>query len=148
MRTFHAKFSAFPLFLALAFPLLFLAGCPRVASVPGDQAPETNIDLAELLPGSLNVPVVEYSWSYLASKSHARVRGTVINDTGGPLQSVRLVATLHDQKGTPIAYGESFIAPTYLPPGGKGTFEFMALIKRDSGVTSTRLTVSSQTRSY
>jgi hypothetical protein len=117
-------------------------------SVPGDQMPSTDFDISELAPGSLQTPVIDYNWSYSPGNTHIRVTGTVFNDTGGPVQGVILTAVLHDQTGAPIAYGQSYVSPTYLPVEGKGTFDFMALVKKESGVTATRLVVSTKTSGY
>jgi hypothetical protein len=116
--------------------------------VPGERMPPTAIDIAELSPDSLRLPVLNFSWSYLGGQAHIRVRGTVLNDTGGPIQGVRLSGVLYDQDGTPIVFGESFVIPSYLPDGARGEFEFVGLTRRESGVTHARLVVTARTTSY
>ncbi|MDR2353132.1 MAG: hypothetical protein LBF22_08225 [Deltaproteobacteria bacterium] len=128
--------------------LLFLPGCPSVLTVPGEDAPPTEFDIAELAPGSLDIPVTDYTWTYLNGNAHVRVIGTVFNNTGAPVQGVRIQGVLHDQKGVPIAYGESFVVPSYLAVNAKGTFEFVALVKKESGVTATRLVTLAYVRTY
>jgi hypothetical protein len=39
------------------------------------------------------------------------------------------------------------VAPSYLPVGGVGHFEFVGLAKRSSGIKATRLVTSSRTLS-
>jgi hypothetical protein len=116
-------------------------------TVPGEQAPPTEIDISELGPGSLQTPVVDFTWAYTPGNSHIQVAGTIINESGRPLQGILLTGVLYDQTGNPIAYGTSFVTPTYLPPGEKGTFSLTALVKREKGVTHTRLIVSTRTTS-
>jgi hypothetical protein len=108
-------------------------------SVPGGKRPPTNIDVAELGPGSLQLEVVNYSWGYLNGNTHVNIAGNVVNNTGAPIQGAIIMAILYDQTGSPVAYGESYVRPTYLPSGANGNFEFVALIKRPSGITATRL---------
>jgi hypothetical protein len=124
--------------LVIVIPLL-AAGCQGIMSVPGGRQPPTTMDIAELGSGSLKVEVIGYSWSYLNGGSHVSISGTVANNTGGPIQGVTLLATLYDQNGSPLAYGETYVNPTFLKEGGTGAFEFVALIKRSSGVKATRL---------
>ncbi|MDR1314482.1 MAG: hypothetical protein LBQ12_12530, partial [Deltaproteobacteria bacterium] len=109
--------SAAPAALLCAALSMALSGCAMMLTVPGEQMPPTDFDIAELAPGSLNTPVTDYSWSYTPGNTHVRVRGTVFNDTGKPLQSVMVMAVLHDQKGDPIAYGQSYLNTSYLSPG-------------------------------
>jgi hypothetical protein len=122
--------------LLLAAAALLVAGC---VTVPGERQAPTSVDVAETGPGSLKVDVTDYSWSYLTGNTHIRVSGNVVNNSGVPIQGVSLYATLHDQNGAPIAFGESYVAPTYLNPGATGTFEFTALAKRERGLKATRL---------
>lgn len=136
---------------ALLIPLviIFMAlGCSSLLSVPGDKYPPTDMDISELAPGSLYLPVIDYQFAYLGSNTHVRVTGTVYNGTGAPVQGARLMGTVYDQDGNPIAFGDSFIAPSYLAPEAKGTFEFVGLVKREKGVTHTRLVVSIRTSTY
>ncbi|MDR2349908.1 MAG: FxLYD domain-containing protein [Deltaproteobacteria bacterium] len=128
--------------------LVFLAGCSAALSVPGEKMPPTEIDVSELTPGSVSMPVLAYKWNYFNGTSHVRVTGTVINATGAPVHGARLQGILYDQDGTPIAYGDSFVTPSYVPANGKGTFDFSGLVKRESGVTHTRLVVTVRTSSY
>jgi hypothetical protein len=135
--------------LVLALSLfLFLSGCPQALTVPGEKKPPTDTDIAETGPGSLKIDVLDYSWSYLFGNTHIQVSGTVINNTGHPVQSATLTGTLYDQKGTPIAYGDCYIQPTYLPAGGKASFDFTGLTKRESGLTHTRLVVVTHSNAY
>jgi hypothetical protein len=136
----------------LACAILILAGaagCPFGVNVPGErQAPVTS-DVFETGPGSLLVEVTGYGWEYIGSGSHVRIHGNVVNNTGRPIQGVIIQALLHDQEGRPMAFGETYVAPTYLPAGGSGSFDFVALAKRSSGVTATRLvTVARLLASY
>ncbi|MDR1297145.1 MAG: FxLYD domain-containing protein [Deltaproteobacteria bacterium] len=135
----HPLLRLFPRLAVLAALALTLAGCPQMISVPGARQAPTNVDIPETGPGSLPVDVMEYSWEYLNGNTHVKISGTVANSSPGPIQGVNLYATLYDQGGTAIAYGETYVAPTYLAPGARGTFEFVALIKKPSGVTATRL---------
>ena len=119
--------------------MLAAAGCPFGVTVPGErQAPITE-DVFETGPGSILVECTGYDWEYVSSGTHVIIRGTVVNNTGKPVQGVTLQALLHDQDGRPMAFGETYVAPTYLPAGGTGSFEFVALAKRSRGVTATRL---------
>jgi hypothetical protein len=101
-----------------------------------------------MAPGSLKVAVLDYTWNYLPGNNHVQIQGTVVNGEDGPLQGVILGLVLHDQNGTPVAYGETYVNPTYLVPSAKGTFSVMALINRQKGVTHTRLVTNAQVRSY
>ncbi|MDR1546418.1 MAG: hypothetical protein LBU12_06865 [Deltaproteobacteria bacterium] len=124
--------------------LFFLTACTAVLSVPGDQQTPTDVDVAETGPGSLAVDVTDYAWAFLNDGAHIRITADVVNNTGGPIQSVIMRGVIHDQKGTPFAWGESYVSPTYLPPGGKGTIEIVAMSKKGRGVTSTRLITTAQ----
>jgi hypothetical protein len=125
--------------------LLLGAACSNL-SVPGSKAPPTDADVTELAPGSLRIPVLEYSWHYLPGNDHIQLQGTVVNGEERPVQSVIIAVVLHDQDGAPIAYGETYVAPSYLVPGAKGTFSILALIKRKKGVTYTRLISNAQSQ--
>ncbi|MDR3155146.1 MAG: FxLYD domain-containing protein [Deltaproteobacteria bacterium] len=137
---------------ALAFAAaaaLALAGCAMTLDSPAERMPPpTQFDLAEIAPGNLQIPVTGYTWNYLAGNTHVRVQGTVFNDTGAPVQGVRLTAALYDQNGSHVASGSSYVTPTYLAAGGKGQFEFTGMAKKESGVTHTRLIVSYQVSQY
>ncbi|MDR1080713.1 MAG: FxLYD domain-containing protein [Deltaproteobacteria bacterium] len=125
-----------------------LSGCAMMLSVPGEKMAPTQIDISELGPGSLNTPVLDYKWVYNSSNTHVRITGTIMNDTDAPIQGVVVSAVLYDQDGSPIAYGQSYLSTSYLQPGGKGDFEFMALVKREKGVTATRLVVTTRDTRY
>jgi hypothetical protein len=99
-----------------------------------------------MAPESLKVLVLDYAWQYLPGGNHIEIHGTVVNGEEKPLQGVMLSLRLHDQAGRPLAYAETYVAPTYLAPGAKGTFSVMALIERKKGVTHTRLISNAQTR--
>lgn len=118
---------------------LLLAAC--TVTVPGSKQDPTDKDVSETGSGSLDIEVTDYSWRYLHGGSHISVSGTVVNNSSGPLHGVILACTLHDENGNPIAYGESYVAPTYLKPGGTGTFDFVAMSKRLSGIKATRLII-------
>jgi hypothetical protein len=126
--------------------MLFLAGCPYSVSVPGDKLAPTESDVSELGPGSLPVEVTSYAWE-VWSGSHIRVYGEVVNNGPRPLQGVTLTGVLHDQSGAPVSFGECYVAPSYLPVGGTGKFEFVGLAKRVSGIGATRLVTTSKTLS-
>ncbi|MDR2339738.1 MAG: FxLYD domain-containing protein [Deltaproteobacteria bacterium] len=114
--------------------------------MPGPSAPPTEVDIAEMDPASLKIPVIDYSWAYLAGGNHVQIQGTVVNGTGQPVQSVIIALLLYDETGKPIARGDTYVTPSYLIPGAKGTFSVMALINRQ-GVTHTRLISNAQTTS-
>ncbi|MDR1870833.1 MAG: hypothetical protein LBS60_02720 [Deltaproteobacteria bacterium] len=123
----------------IALPLLTLFACTQAIYVPGEKQPPTNEDVAETGPGSLKVDVRAYQWIMINGTTHMKVIGEVVNNSGRPLQGLRLIGILHDQDGTPIAHGASYIYPTYLPAGGVGSFEFVGLNKRERGLKHTRL---------
>jgi hypothetical protein len=127
------------LFLSLLLLLITCVGCAAVIPVPGEKRGPITTDVAELGPGSLNIVVTNYKWAYLTGNTHVNISGDVYNDTGFPIQGVILMAILYDQTGSPVAYGETYVRPTYLNVGGVGSFEFTALIKRESGIKATRL---------
>ncbi|MDR1085426.1 MAG: FxLYD domain-containing protein [Deltaproteobacteria bacterium] len=133
----------FKLGLILSLPLIFIA-CSQAIYVPGETLPPTDRDVAQLGPGSLKLEVPAYQWSYFNGTSHMRVSGVVVNNTGLALQSVQILGTLHDQDGSPIAYGTCYVYPTYMPPGGQGSFEFVGLTRREKGLTHTRLVIVAQ----
>ncbi|MDR2140873.1 MAG: FxLYD domain-containing protein [Deltaproteobacteria bacterium] len=128
---------------ALALSLTWLAACSSAIYVPGETLAPTEEDIAELAPGSLRVEVVAYQWALINGGTHIKVLGTVVNNTGQRLHSVTLMGTLHDQNGKPIAFGSSYIYPSYLAPGAKGTFEFVGLTKKEKGIKHTRLVTNS-----
>ncbi|MDR0548587.1 MAG: FxLYD domain-containing protein [Deltaproteobacteria bacterium] len=113
--------------------------CSSAIYVPGETLAPTDEDIAELGPGSLKVEVAAYQWILINGGVHVRVLGTVVNNTGQSLQSVTLNGVLHDQNGSPIAFGSSYVYPAYLAPGAQGTFEFVGLNKRERGLKHTRL---------
>jgi hypothetical protein len=119
--------------------LALSAGCGQSLSAPGGAKGPTDTDIAETGPGSLPVDVLDYTWSYISNNTGVRISGTVINSSGKPIQGVNLLCVLYDQKGNPIASGDTFVAPTYLKPGARGTFDLLANIKKTSGLTATRL---------
>ncbi|MDR2405456.1 MAG: DUF3426 domain-containing protein [Deltaproteobacteria bacterium] len=123
-----------------------LAACGAFTP-PGGQVPPTDTDISEMSPHSLKVPVMDYGWTYLPGNNHISIQGTVVNGEERPLQGVILSLTLYDQNGSPIAYGETYVSPSYLTPGAKGTFSVMSLVSRQKGVTHTRLITNAQTRS-
>jgi hypothetical protein len=126
--------------LGLIFGLMFLlTACSQMVYVPGEQMPPTDRDIAHVGPGSLKIDVANYQWSYINGNTHIRVTGNVINNTGQNVQSVTLSGILYDQDGTPIAYGTSYIYPTFMRPGGQGSFEFVGLTRRERGLKFTRL---------
>jgi hypothetical protein len=126
--------------LALCFLILLLAtACPALLSVPGEKQESIDHDVFETGPGSLPVDVTSYNWSFLSGNTHIRIAGSVVNNSGAPIQQVTLLCTLYDQNGNPLAYGETFVVPTYLPVGGTGTFEVIALTRKERGVKATRL---------
>ncbi|MDR1038392.1 MAG: FxLYD domain-containing protein [Deltaproteobacteria bacterium] len=125
-----------------------LTGCASLLDVPGEKMAPTQIDIAELGTGSLNTPVIDYKWVYNSSNTHIRISGTIMNDTEAPLQGITVQGTLYDQDGNPLAYGTSYLNTSYLQPGGRGDFEFMALAKRERGVTTTRLVVVTRASRY
>jgi hypothetical protein len=136
------RFRNWPIWPKLLFCSLILVlatACPALLSVPGENQEATDHDVFESGPGSLPVDVTSYNWSYLHGNTHVRIAGTVVNNSGMPMQQITLYCTLYDQNGTPIAYGESFVVPTYLPVGGSGSFEVTALIRKEHGVKATRL---------
>jgi hypothetical protein len=108
-------------------------------TVPGSRMPPTEYDISETGPGSLPVDVLNYDWSYTNGNTHVRISGTVINNSDRSIHGVLLHATLYDQNGAPTAFGETYVTPTYLEPGQLGAFEFMATVKRSSGMKATRL---------
>jgi hypothetical protein len=111
--------------------------------------PPTETDIAELSPDSLKAPVVDFKWTYLNGDSHIRVSGTVVNISGEAIHGARLRGILYDQKGEPIANGDSFVNPSYLPVNGKGSFEFVAMVKKkQSEVTHTRLVATIRVPAY
>jgi hypothetical protein len=125
--------------LVLALLGLGLTACPQALSVPGDQQLATNVDISETAPGSLPLNVLDYRWQYINGNTHVKISGTVINSSMSPIQGAVLQATLYDQTGTPVAYGETYVAPTYLASGARGTFDFAAIVKKSKGITATRL---------
>jgi hypothetical protein len=127
-------------FRALALAILAVNfACSSAIHVPGEKLAPTNEDVAELGPGSLKVEVEAYQWTMINGGVHIKVQGVVVNNTGKSLQSVSLMGVLHDQDGKPIAFGTSYVYPAYMAPGGKGSFEFVGLNKRERGLAHTRL---------
>jgi hypothetical protein len=133
---------------SLALSLALLAGCPFGVTVPGENLEPTDTTVSEIAPGSLRVEVTTYGWEFWGQQTHIRVFGEVVNNTGQPLQSVTISGILHDKRGRPVAFGDSRVAPSYLPPGGTGTFEFTGLAKRTTGISPTRLVTTARTISY
>jgi hypothetical protein len=124
-------------------------GCRSLLSYPGEGMPPTETDIAELSPASLKAPVVDFKWNYPSGDSHVRVTGTLVNITGGPLHGARVKGILYDQTGESIASGDSFVNPSYLANGSKGTFEFVAMVKKKQAeVTHTRLVSTVWVPSY
>jgi hypothetical protein len=117
--------------VALAF------GCG--ASIPGEKQSPTTVDISEMGPGSMKLEVINYRWSYLPGQKHVSISGTVVNNTGAPVNGAMISATLYDQNGTPVAYGDSYVRPTYLKEGASGSFDFMTSIIKPRGITATRL---------
>ena len=132
---------------ALVLTTLLAAGCPFGVSVPGEKMEPTEANVAELAPGSLQVEVTSFNWEVYSSGTHIRVYGEAVNNSGRPLQGVTLAAVLYDKTGRPIAFGDSYVAPSYLPAGGTGTFEFVALTKRSKNIGPARLVTNSRTLS-
>ena len=122
-----------------AIAALFSAACSLGLSVPGEKQEPTETDVAIIGPGSLQVEVTSYSWEFWNTNTHIKVFGEVVNNTGKPLQGVTLTGTLHDSRGKPIARGDCYVTPTYLPDGGPGSFEFVGLTKRSSKIGATTL---------
>jgi hypothetical protein len=110
----------------------------------GPRAPEatSDRDYAEMAPGSLEIQVAEYNWAYQGDGEFIRVVGKVVNQTGSPIQAVRLTGALYDQSGRSLTIGDCFVTPTYLPAGAIGNFEFLGRASRKRGVTFTRLITS------
>jgi hypothetical protein len=121
--------------------LALLSGC--LAGTEAVEAP-TGADVAETAPGSLQVDVAYYRWALSSSKTQIKIYGEVVNNSGAPIHGVILSATLFNSEGKALASGESYVAPTYLPAGGKGTFEFIALTKRPSNIGATKLVTSAR----
>ncbi|MDR1486395.1 MAG: FxLYD domain-containing protein [Deltaproteobacteria bacterium] len=144
---FFPSWSKWPKLIACLILLLLTAACPALLTVPGDDQEPTDHDVFESGPGSLPIDVIDYSWSFTNSNTHIRIAGTVVNNSPVPMQQITLLCTLYDQNGNPIAYGETYVVPTYLPVGGKGTFEFVALTKKERGIKATRLITVARTLS-
>lgn len=125
--------------LFLVVSVLALTGCPQLLSVPGSKMPPTEYDISETGPNSLPVEVLSYHWEYTNGNTHVRISGTVINNSDQNIHGVSLLATLYDQNGSPTAFGETYVTPTFLKPGAIGSFDFVATIKRASGLKATRL---------
>ncbi|MDR1608517.1 MAG: FxLYD domain-containing protein [Deltaproteobacteria bacterium] len=130
----------------ILFSVLFLAACSSLIHVPGEKAAPVQEDVAELGPGSLKLEVVSYQWSYINGRTHLKVEGVVVNNTGKRLHSASIQGVLHDQNGKPIAFGSSYIYPAYLAPGAQGSFEFSGLAKRQRGLENTRLVITATAR--
>lgn len=129
---------------AMILSAVLMTGCPFGVNVPGEKQAPIEADVSEIVPGSLLVDVTSYHWELWSSKSHIRVYGEVVNNTGKPVQGLTLSGTLYDSKGNPVTHGESYIVPSYLPAGGVGTFEFVGLFKRSSNMGATRLVTISR----
>ncbi|MDR0621709.1 MAG: FxLYD domain-containing protein [Deltaproteobacteria bacterium] len=129
-------------FLALAVLMAAaLGGCVSMGMPDEKQEPIT-ADVAEMSANSMNVAVTNYSWYYINANNHVNIMGTVVNQSGAPINGAAIVVMLYDQNGKPFAQGDSYVRPTYIKDGGTGTFEFMAMAKKPKGVTATRLVYS------
>lgn len=134
------------LLVTLASLIMVTSSC-RNFRTPGNLAPPTDMDITEMSPQSLKIPVIDYSWTYLAGNNHIQIQGTVLNGEERPVQGVIIAIHLYDQDGRPIAYGDTYVSPSYLVPGAKGTFSLMAMVSRQKGVTHTRLISNAQVSS-
>ncbi|MDR3204968.1 MAG: hypothetical protein LBV23_09550 [Deltaproteobacteria bacterium] len=117
--------------------------CSCSISVPGEKLAPVTSDAIQMVPGSLKVTVVEYHRN-LISQDHIRVVGTVVNLTGQSVQGAYLSCTLHDQNGSPTAFGESHVSPTYLAANATGTFEFVGMLKNKKKLSATWLVCQSR----
>lgn len=86
-------------------------------------------DVAEIVPDSLAIEVVEFEWHYYNDKAMIKISGMVRNNTGQAQQAITLKSTAFDEKGEFIVSGDSFLDPTYLPDGAEAKFEFRGLVK-------------------
>jgi hypothetical protein len=95
--------------------------------------------MSEMGPGSIQVEITDYGWRYQGDNKFVTVFGNVVNNSGAPIHGATISAILYDQTGSPFAYGDGYLRPTYLKEGGKATFDFLSLTNKSKGVTATRL---------
>lgn len=131
----------FKRFLVLFSLLLLLAAAPACLNMATTKPvkPAIEENTAERAPESLAIDVVDFEWAYFNDGYHLKLDGTVRNNTGAPIQAVTLGCTLYDEMGRPVGYGESYLAPTYLPEGAEGSFDITIMPSRTKGIQHIRL---------
>ena len=124
--------------LPLLLLVLAATACLGMSTAkPVKPAIEENVSERE--PDTLAVDVVDFDWNYFNDGYHLRLRGTVRNNSGAPVQAVTLKCQLYDEVGRPLGYSESYLSPTYLPDGGEGSFEITIMPSRTKGIQHVRL---------
>ena len=77
---------------------------------------------------SLPVDVVEYTWTFFNYGHHLRLTGRVRNNSAEAYQAVALRTALLDETGAAVVQGTANVYPTYLRPGGEGSFELVVMV--------------------
>ena len=114
--------------VAAALTLLLLTACgagldePKAPTGPvvyEQDGAEVDVD-----QGGLNFKVLTFQWRYLKNVDQIKVIGWVQNLSGEPVQACRIIAEGFDQFGESLGVQETYLAPTFIPPEGKGRFDF------------------------
>ena len=133
--------------LALLIFAMFSAGCSLISSPGASEAPATpplTANAHERSSGSLMVDVVDFTWGYRNEGAHLVISGEVINNSNKPQQALTLYAQVYDEAGGFVGSGQSYLVPTYLPIGAKGTFEFTLMPMRTEGIQFLKLVTTAR----
>lgn len=101
-------------------------------------------DVAERTPGSVELDVIAFNWSYINGGAHIKIVGVVKNNSEVPLHSVTLYAEVFNETGNLFGRPQSYVYPSYLPVGGEGKFEFLVMLARDFTVKKIKLVTAAK----
>ena len=125
---------------------VLLGGCSLISSSAATpDVPPLSANEHKRIDGTLAFDVVDFNWVYKNDGSHMVVSGEVINNSDKPQQALTIFVEVYDEGGSYVGSGRSYLTPTYLPVGSKGSFEFTLLPIRTEGIKFLKIITNTRT---
>ncbi len=105
--------------------VLFIVGCATGPEIPSGPVVNTHDQaIREKSASGLDLKLLTFEWVYHKPTDQIKVNGWVQNQSDSGVQACRIMVQAFDQFNYSLGAAETYLDPTYVPPGGKARFDF------------------------